>query len=363
MAPPRGRQTEHGQELQERIVPELKKKGVAQAVLDELERNDSKQFPSLNIVFMFDNFYYWLATTPLTRPGDHLTEGKFPNVEVAITTFRVERNWFITSSIMDRLNEIKSVATGLALFGEIKRAAESHYIYIRPDVAFRSTGDPFPYTAVADPNDITSVKKTSAAGMPILRHGTWKPDSVVKDGKPIPFGSGEGTRIDARSGKTIHGDDVFIDYSPEAFVLGKPSRGVGPTRDPDHVLFHELVHATRHLRGAVYHMPVNQGYNNEEEYLAIMLTNIYARNKNKGALLRASAENPKAWLIDPDRFLDNVQQVNLEPRMLLERFHQKQGAFFDDLAGIDLSLANFNPVKQYALELWVRRLGRTLLKW
>jgi hypothetical protein len=197
MAPPRGRQTEHGQELQERIVPELKKKKVSQAVLDELERNDSKQFSSLNIVFMFDNFYYWLATTPLRSPGDHLTEGRFPNVDVAISTFRVERDRFITSSIMDRLDEIKSVATGLALYGEIKRAAESHYIYIRPDVTFRSTGDPFPYTAVADPNDITSVKKTSAAGMPILLTGfklpeekAWKP---WKDGKGRS-GFGEGTR-------------------------------------------------------------------------------------------------------------------------------------------------------------------------
>jgi hypothetical protein len=362
MAPPRGRQTDHGKELQKRIVPELKKKGVPQAVLDELERNDSEQFPSLNIVFMFDNFYYWLDTTPLRGPGDHLTDGRFPNVDVAISTFRVERDRFITSSVTDRLNEIKNVASGLALFGEIKRAAESHFIFIRPDVAFRSTGDPFPHAGVADQNDLTSVKKTSAVGMPILVHGTWKPDSVVKDGKRNFLGSGEGTRIDPRTGKTIHGDDVFIDYSPEAFVLGKPSRGVGPTRDPDHVLFHELVHATRHLRGVVYNMPVDQGYNNEEEYLAIMLTNIYARNKNKGALLRASAENPGVWLIDPDRFLDNVQRVNLEPRVLLERFRQKQGAFFDDLAGIDLSVANFNPVKQYALELWVRKLGRTLLK-
>jgi len=142
---------------------------------------------------------------------------------------------------------------------------------------------------------------------------------------------------------------VFVELSPEAFAKGSPSRPSGPGMDPDEVLFHELVHATRQLAGVVYFMPVDQNYDNEEEYLAIMLSNIYIRNKNKGATLRA--DHDSGIFVDPDHFLDNVQRVNLPPRTLLERFRLQQLLFFNDLAKIDLSVASFNPVWQYNEEL------------
>jgi hypothetical protein len=336
------------------IVPALKALNATQATLDELALERITQYRAFPIGLHFPNFYRWLASIPAGHAGDALTSGRFPDVADAIRTYRHERNSYTDPTggpIAALLDQIMIFASGQALMTAIKLTAGAHAIHITPDLIFRLTGTP---TADADILDIATARNVTAVGMPILDPDRERPWQGMRDDKGNFAGSGMGTRTGA--GTTEHGDDVFVELSPEALARGSRSRPPGPGMDPDEALFHELVHATRQLAGVVYFMPVDKNYDNEEEYLAIMLSNIYIRNKNKGAPLRANHDSE--IFLNPDQFLDNVQRVNLAPRMLLERFRLQQLLFFNDLAKIDLSVANFNPVWQYNEELKSGRASR-----
>jgi hypothetical protein len=328
------------------IVPALKALNAAQATLDALAREQITQYRGFRIALHFPNFYRWLASIPPGHSGDTLTSGSFPDVADAIRTFIQERNSYTDPKgpIAALLDRIMTFVSGQALMTAINLTADIHAIHITPDLIFRLTGTP---AADADIFDITTAKNVTAVGMPILDPDRARPWQGLRDDKGDFVGGGMGTRTNG--GRTEHGDDVFVELSPEAYVKGSRSRPPGPGMDADEVLFHELVHATRQLAGVVYFMPVDKNYDNEEEYLAIMLSNIYIRNKNKGAQLRA--DHDSGIFLDPDHFLDNVQRVNLAPRMLLERFRLQQLLFFNDLAKIDPSVASFNPVWQYNEEL------------
>ena len=127
-----------------------------------------------------------------------------------------------------------------------------------------------------------------------------------------------------------------------------------PALESDEVLFHELIHASRLVNGVFSaKIKVNQGYTNEEEYLAVVISNIYLAEKGKN-LFRASHSNLSA-LPDLEGFLNNAQFVNLKPRELLNRFKAKQPLFFRDLADISSRRASFNPVRQLDHEQRTRR--------
>src|SRR5258707_13584680 len=68
-----------------------------------------------------------------------------------------------------------------------------------------------------------------------------------------------------------------------AVTWSENRRPSGPGHQPDEVLHHELVHASRQMRGVLNQMPVNKGYHNSEEYLAGGLTNIYMSDKGQDA--------------------------------------------------------------------------------
>lgn len=317
----------------------------SQDVLNELKAERMTQYRGSRVVLHFPNFYRWLASVPAGNSGDPVTSRSFADLQTAVNTFTKERDTYISPNgpVAFQLDAIMSLASGKALMAEISREVDKKFVHIAPDLIFRLTGIP---SADTDIFDVQTVRNTTAVGMPILEPSRKNPWQGIRDGKGEFVGSGTGTRIDP-TGKTVHGDEPFVEISPEAY--GGGSRPAGPGNDPDEVLFHELVHATRQLAGITYFMPINQNYDNEEEYLAIVLSNIYLRNKNSKNTLRG--DHDAGILQDPDHFLDNVQRVNLEPRMLLERFRLNQMLFFKDLADIDFSVASFNPVRQYNEEL------------
>jgi len=313
----------------------------SQKLLDVLKAEIRVRYLTFSIALHFPNFYRWLASIP--DPS-----GTFVDLGAAVMAFGQARDRYLdpqgpVTKVLDQINARRS---GQALLTAITTSAAANFVHIIPDLIFRLTGTP---SADADIVDIPTARHVTAVGMPILDPDRSKPWTGLVDVNGNFVGSGEGTRLDPGTGKEIHGDDSFVEFSPEAFVSGSPSRPAGPGMEPDEVLFHELVHASRQVIGAVYFMPVNQNYDNEEEYLAIVLSNIYIRNKNRGAALRG--DHDQSILREPDRFLDNVQRVDLEPRMLLERFRLWQLSLFNDLAGIAASVTPFNPVRQYKEEL------------
>lgn len=252
--------------------------------------------------------------------------------------------------------------TGKALLDEIK--VSKPHIFILPYNHFMDKVDIFdsitmPIYGVEDLYNVSEETKIDISKFDL-------PDAYAR-GMPFYLDTvkGSGTGI---------GADVMIAYSPEQWL--SPSRPKAPGVDPDEVLFHELVHASRQLRGVMLRYPVAGGWGNEEEYLAIILTNLYLSEKGKplraghaGAPRKrhevkvsaggASASFyvfdplPKDYMLmkDPDAFYDkNPDHISMSPRVLMQRFLNEQPDFFRALADLPAGRPKFNPVKQFDQE-------------
>ncbi|VTZ27315.1 conserved hypothetical protein [Methylocella tundrae] len=150
------------------------------------------------------------------------------------------------------------------------------------------------------------------------------------------------------------GANSIIRYTPEMWGPGGAAKSKAPGDDPDEIIFHELIHASRQMRGVQENKKVDRGYDDVEEYLAVVISNIYMSEKGKTVLL---GDHGDATLRHPEKFLDNVQHVDVTPRQLLLNFKTAQPDFFRDLANIGRGVAAFNPVRQFDEEL---KAGRAL---
>jgi hypothetical protein len=76
---------------------------------------------------------------------------------------------------------------------------------------------------------------------------------------------------------TGKGSDVVIHFDPDDTEDCDSTR---PTADHDDILIHELVHALRATQGLMNFIPTaDHNYENDEEYLAVVVTNVYASAK------------------------------------------------------------------------------------
>jgi hypothetical protein len=240
-----------------------------------------------------------------------------------------DAKWLYGREVLRLLDRhIRHSATGRAILKEIGTAS-SHEAWILP---YHPKNDD-DYNADASATD---VKDATSVGMPLL-DSEGKP-SRDAHGRPLGGGTGKGS-------------DVRIHFTPDMwmpFSSGRSSRfshpPTGPGTRADEVLLHELVHACRDMRGVRYRLGVNKHMDNEEEFLAVVITNIYLSEKGQTDL-RASHRG-YTILRDPDKFLDQTH-INLQPRVLLERLRLAQFTLFQSLTEID---APFNPVRQYDAE-------------
>jgi hypothetical protein len=133
-----------------------------------------------------------------------------------------------------------------------------------------------PYTDTSKPNADSTQKNINAAapegvsGSPKYRtdHGVWykgEPAKTSKDERynrwPVAAGMGTG-----------EGSNVNIRFSVGTVPVG------GPGAQPDEVLCHELVHALRMTQGKFNPIPTDDNirkYDSEEEFLAVVTTNVY----------------------------------------------------------------------------------------
>ena len=103
---------------------------------------------------------------------------------------------------------------------------------------------------------------------PVYEKGKLVRESLVKvQGKGIMIGSGKGS-------------DVKVHFSSDEFQ--KADCDVGPGSEPDVVLFHELVHGHRMMKGRLNRAATSgnhENYDNEEEFLAIVVANVYISAK------------------------------------------------------------------------------------
>ena len=161
-------------------------------------------------------------------------------------------------------------------------------------------------------------------------------------GRPVKYGNPS----DTRRGTGI-GASATVEYTPDMWpVVAGP---VDPGGAADEALYHELVHASRIVRGLADRMPVNKKYGDEEEYLAVLLANIYLSEKGQW-VFRANHDN--GILLGPPAigFLNNPQHVDMPPRRLIEDFHYSQPHFYDTLAHLPPDRPKYNWVRQYHQE-------------
>ena len=215
--------------------------------------------------------------------------GRHVEITASVHDFQRRRtNYFDT--IRDLLRHILYYDTGLALLNELD--ATNKVLYIRPYRIYLGdelNAKTFPIGQDGEVGTLEAWLSVTSTGMPIIDH----------EGKVLE-GSGRG-----------QGLDTTVEFSPDMFGTG--SAFTGPGSQPDEVLFHEMVHASRMMRGRSFALPVNQGYGNEEEYISVVLTNVYLSEKGQ-TVFRANHDfPPNRALLRPDKFLDNVQGVDLSP--------------------------------------------------
>jgi NleD-like pathogen effector protein (putative zinc metallopeptidase) len=254
-----------------------------------------------NIVVANDSLAEWMSFNTIVSLSDQ--DLSFRNL---VSIYRLETERHI-SAVKSWLSDVKRRRTGLALMAEI-RSAEAYDVRIVPyrghgREAFESMDDEVAGTA------------------------RWR----LVD--PYKFG-------DLRTG-TGTGSDSLIEFTPGVFE-GPLMRL--PAQAPDEVLFHELVHASRTMKGVKQSAFVNRDYDDREEYLAIALANIYLSEKGQQAL-RADHYTTRLKGKERDNFMDNSQNLNLPPMKLMDEFKASQPDFYRALAQLPRERPKYNWVR------------------
>ncbi|MFL4977862.1 MAG: M91 family zinc metallopeptidase [Xanthobacteraceae bacterium] len=260
-----------------------------------------------NIVIANDSMAEWMSFKTIVSLNDR--DLNFRNL---VSIYRLETRQHI-AAVQPWLDQIKRWAAGRALLAEI-RSSRRRDVRIVP---YRGTGR----------------AAFESASNPVAATAKWR---LVN---PYKFG-------DVRAGKGT-GSDSLIEFTPDAFKGRAMSR---PGQAPDEVLYHELIHASRTMRGVVRQAFVNQDYDDHEEYLAIALANIYLSEKGQRVFrgdhyADANATRLKGWT--RDNFLDNSQDVNLPPMQLMDDFKASQPNFYQALADLPPQRPKYNWVRQH----------------
>jgi hypothetical protein len=116
---------------------------------------------------------------------------------------------------------------------------------------------------------------------------------------------------------------------------------------PDEILFHELVHSMREMQGEEQSIPTglqDRGYDDDEEFIAVLLTNIYLSEKDPNAPLRKDHHGFQQL---PDDESDSVGfLVNNAENLFWIKFLFAEE--FDTFTAIAANtMATFNPIRVY----------------
>jgi hypothetical protein len=156
------------------------------------------------------------------------------------------------------------------------------------------------------------------------------------------------------------GTNCTVEFSPGKFERYHRHHPAAPGFAPDEMLYHELVHATRYVAGVIDRVPVDHKYDDAEEYLAIILANMYRSDRGFRPIVFRGDHGigPGAAVLtrqDAINFLQNPQRTDISPIRIIENFRNSQMRFYAKLAHLPPGQPWFNPVREYDA-----RYGRTL---
>jgi len=240
--------------------------------------------------------------------------------------------------IREQLKLIDGPLTGKALLKELRDTGQ--WLRILPNWYWLA-----PYLAAAAP-DGSILGEPGGGGSADM--DTWK--AATAKGAPVP--NSNRAPIRDASGNPVVGTGAGTNSVVwhNAGRLGPKHPTKVPGYQPDEVLYHELVHATRQMRGAMNEMPVNQGYDDLEEYLSVVLTNIYLSDKGQTKFQGNHGSRTILQGADADNFLHNSPNVDVTPTMLIQNFKDYQPDFYRALANLPPGRPQYNWVRQYDQE-------------
>jgi Effector protein len=278
----------------------------------------TKLFP--NILIGFLDLKIWLDQQPAPRQKPlRAALGRFALAQVQY------RN-----DVLEQLGLIGKQKTGKAVLAEIT-SAKSLHLTITP---FHS-----------DSADVTNAEAVGDKDEDATPLGF---EVRNEDGIKLP-GTGLGTGT---------GTSSTVDYTPGMWGPSGTAHAQGPGSLADEILCHELVHAGRQMKGIQHNRKVSDFYQNEEEYVAVVVTNIYMSEKKQTKLRASHFSEPikkgdkivgKKYqvLADAAHFLDNPQNVTPPPYQLMEKIRLRQGSLWNALLDIGPALAAFNPARDW----------------
>jgi hypothetical protein len=142
------------------------------------------------------------------------------------------------------------------------------------------------------------------------------------------------------------GSNVELYFTPSEWGGGKsPCSGPGSSWPADQVLVHELVHALRDMQGLTNPVPTtNTSYLNEEEFLAIVVEDVYISAKG-GTKFRANHfDDSVLWSpLDTSKGFVEYQDNG----KVLDYYASMWQPFFGQLA--NLTQPKFNPFREVIL--------------
>jgi hypothetical protein len=223
---------------------------------------------------------------------------------------------------------------------------ESYFLDIKtPDIWASNTpfADPLRWqmSVIAQLQIILQSQAGAALFRSMKRMAQWIDVYPLKEIECNAHGGFPGTRV--VNGRNYQGQ---LQYNPDVYMSGSPCykrrhRSVG--KEPDQVLFHELIHAHRSASWLLPHhdklIAGLSGYSNEEEFLAVVLTNIYI-SETKGKGMRAdyiSYGELKGPLSSSIGFFASSPSV----LRILTEFAKDQEFLFNEIAKVK---APFNPL-------------------
>jgi hypothetical protein len=242
------------------------------------------------------------------------------------------------------LASIEANSVGQVIISSIRRSGKDLTIqpYLDQDCDARTTGnDP----RAGAPKGVGGTEDTKAPwfrgdGDNAATRGFDERNDVFKD------------RAGRLQRATGGGTDVTLKFSPSTWAPGEHAcYGGHYGSQPDEVLLHELVHASRYMHGLLNAIPTEdnslRGYDNEEEFVAIVTTNVYISSKG-GTQLRGPVHSDHAPLKAP---LDTSAGFLKDPMnwKLMNIFRLTWTTEFLGLTNV--LTAPFNPFRELSIQL------------
>ena len=140
------------------------------------------------------------------------------------------------------------------------------------------------------------------------------------------------------------GSDVIIYFTPGLDGDKSCASGAGYcAANPDSILLHEMVHALCDMQGLSNPVPTSLRYKNEEEFLAIVVTNVYISQTKSNNLLRL--EYRRTGPLQPpcnttDGFLKDPEHMTI-----LKYYAQNWQPIFGELGHVQTKFNPFSKVK------------------